>query len=171
MSASPASRSAAPSSPTASSPFCSTPPPWRYRAPSPPARSDAVWPYTGRVSRPRPSRRVSRLIVSATLALALTTVLALAQHARLFATAQVAASDLLFKTRAAERARSTVIVGIDQRSYQTLLPAHGPLSQWPRTLYARALDMLRDRGPRVVAFEIFFDAERPEDRELAAAVL
>ncbi|MGH7389031.1 MAG: CHASE2 domain-containing protein [Candidatus Rokuibacteriota bacterium] len=131
--------------------------------------------------RPRPSTRVSRLLASAALALAVTALFALAQHARLLTTAPVAASDLLFKTRAAQAARSTVIVGIDQRSYQALLPTHGPLSQWPRTLYARALDALsvpdpgaadtpRDHAPRVIAFEIFFDGERPEDERLAAAV-
>lgn len=114
--------------------------------------------------------RAWRLITALALALGVVVVLTLAHHARLLATAQVAASDLLFKTRAVERARSTVIVGIDQRSYQTLFPAHGPLSQWSRTLYARALDVLRRYRPRVVAFEIFFDAERPEDGELAAAV-
>jgi adenylate cyclase len=93
----------------------------------------------------------------------------------------VTASDLLFATRPARSARSTVIVGIDQRSYEQLLPGHGPLSQWPRTLYARVLDALREpagpasgsgepAGPRVVAFEIFFDGPRPEDAALADAV-
>ena len=77
-------------------------------------------------------------------------------------------------------ARSTVIIGIDQRSYRALLPEHGPLSQWPRTLYARALDALRTpapgtaaeaaAGPRVAAFGVFFDAARPEDGELAQAM-
>lgn len=123
--------------------------------------------------RLRPSTRASRLIASAALALAVTVVLALVHDTRLLATTQVAGSDLLFKTRGAEPARSTVIVGIDQRSYQALLPVHGPLSQWPRTLYARALDALvaPGGGPRVIAFEIFFDGERPaEDTTLAQAV-
>ena len=98
--------------------------------------------------------------------------LALVHGLGFFATAQIAASDLLFKTRARYPARSTVIVGIDERSYRALLAEHGPLSQWPRTLYARALDALRgkagrapgeaqDAGPRVVAFEVFFDGARP----------
>jgi adenylate cyclase len=132
--------------------------------------------------RPWPSTRVSRLIASTTLALAVTALLALVQHARLLTTLQAAAGDLLFKTRAAAPARSTVIVGIDQRSYQALLPEHGPLSWWPRTLYARALDALASpgpgvpddglggRAPRVIAFEIFFDGERLEDAQLADAM-
>ena len=98
----------------------------------------------------------------------------------MLASVQIAASDLLFKTRVSQPARSTVIIGIDQRSYRALLPEHGPLSQWPRTLYARALDALRTpapgvaaevpAGPRVAAFGVFFDAARSEDGELAQAM-
>ena len=119
-------------------------------------------------------------MVAAALALAVALPLVLAGRAHVLGAAQVAASDLLFKTRGSQPARSTVIVGIDQRSYRALLPAHGPLSQWPRTLYARALDALRTpapgaaaeaaAGPRVIAFGVFFDAPRPEDGELAEAM-
>lgn len=109
----------------------------------------------------------------------MSTLLAVAHRLNLLAAAQATASDLLFATRPTHPARSTVIVGIDERSYQQLLPDHGPLSQWPRTLYARVLDALREPagpsgdevpGPRVVAFEIFFDTPRPEDQALADAV-
>src|SRR6185295_12015709 len=112
-------------------------------------------------------------VVRAALALAVALPLVLASHGGILASAQIAASDLLFKTRASQPARSTVIIGIDQRSYRALLPDHGPLSQWPRTLYARALDALRTAapgaaaespaGPRVTAFGVFFDAARPDD--------
>jgi adenylate cyclase len=63
-----------------------------------------------------------------------------------------------------------VIVGIDQRSNQALLARHGPLSAWPRTLYADALDALQTAAPRVIVLAIFFDAERPEDGALAEAM-
>ena len=119
-------------------------------------------------------------VVRAALALAVALPLVLASHWGILAPAQIAASDLLFKTRASQPARSTVIIGIDQRSYRALLPEHGPLSQWPRTLYARALDALRTpapgaaaevpAGPRVAAFGVFFDAARPDDGELAQAM-
>ena len=119
-------------------------------------------------------------LVRAALALAVAVPLVVACHLGVLASAQIAASDLLFKTRASQPARNTVIIGIDQRSYQALLPEHGPLSQWPRTLYAHALDALRapdpagvvepPAGPRVVAFGVFFDAARPEDGELAEAI-
>ncbi len=115
------------------------------------------------------------------LALAVAAPLALAHGLGFFTTAQITASDLLFKTRPTHPARSTVIVGIDQHSYRALLAEHGPLSHWPRTLYARALEVLRGpaggasgaargAGPRVVAFEVFFDGARPEDTELARAM-
>ena len=73
-------------------------------------------------------------------------------------------------TRPNRQSSSTVIVGIDQKSYRALLAQHGPLSAWPRTLYAQALDALTVAGPRVVAFAVFFDAPRAEDAELAAAM-
>ena len=116
------------------------------------------------------------------LALAVGVPLALACQLGFLASAQIGASDLLFKTRGSQPARSTVIVGIDQRSYRALLAEHGLLSQWPRTLYARVLDALREPaaggvtdvagrpGPRVVAFEVFFDGARPEDAALADAM-
>jgi adenylate cyclase len=126
--------------------------------------------------------RVSRVLASCAVALAVAVPVAVASYLGLLATVQAAAGDWLFKTRAPRAPRVTVVVGIDQRSYQALLPEYGPLSQWPRTLYARALDqlrepagpaaaeVLRDMAPRVVAFEIFFDGSRPGDDELARAV-
>src|SRR5687767_8421211 len=80
------------------------------------------------------------------------------------------ALDLLFVTRPAEPARAAVIVGIDARSYRELLPAHGTMNTWPRTLYARAIDRLREAGARVIVLDIFFDAARPDDATLVAAI-
>ncbi len=126
--------------------------------------------------------RVSRLLAICVIALVVAVPLAGAADLGVLATVQIAATDWLFKARAPRPPRVTVIVGIDQRSYQALLPEYGPLSQWPRALYARALDqlreaqgpgaseVLRDMAPRVVAFEIFFDGSRPGDDDLARAV-
>jgi adenylate cyclase len=127
----------------------------------------------------RPTSRAGRLLAAVALALAVAVLLGVARHLNLLSAAQVTASDLLFATRPARPARSTVVIGIDQRSYQQLLSERGPLSEWPRTLYAHVLDALREpagpagdepRGPRVVAFEIFFDGSRPDDQALAEAV-
>jgi adenylate cyclase len=111
-----------------------------------------------------------RILASGTPALGVAMVLAGAYLLGLLGPSRARAGDLLFAVRPAQAARSTVIVGIDQKSYQALLPRHGPLSAWPRTLYAQALDALRPAGPRVIAFAIFFDASRPEDPLLAEAM-
>jgi len=111
-----------------------------------------------------------RLLASSVPAASVALVLAAGCLWGLLAGSRTRAGDLLFAARPAQAARSTVIVGIDQKSYQALLPRHGPLSAWPRTLYARALDALATAGPRVIAFAIFFDASRPEDDVLAEAM-
>jgi adenylate cyclase len=63
-----------------------------------------------------------------------------------------------------------VIVGIDHRSHQMLVARHGPLSEWQRTLYARAIEALTEAGPRVIALELFFDTGRPDDAALGEAI-
>ncbi len=78
--------------------------------------------------------------------------------------------DFLFRSRPPERAAATLVVAIDQRSYRELLPRHGTLVNWPRALYAQAFDRLREGGARVIVLDIFFDAPRPGDDELAAAM-
>ena len=111
-----------------------------------------------------------RLLASLLPAVGVALVLAAACLWGLLAGGRARAGDLLFAARPVQPARSTTIVGIDQKSYQALLPRHGPLSAWPRTLYAQALDALGAAGPRVIAFAIFFDASRPEDGTLAEAM-
>ena len=113
---------------------------------------------------------MKRLLASYVPAVGVALVLAAACLWGLLAGSRARMGDLLFAARPAQVSRSTVIVGIDQKSYQALLPRHGPLSAWPRTLYARALDALGAAGPRVIAFAIFFDAQRPEDGDLAEAM-
>jgi adenylate cyclase len=118
-----------------------------------------------------PSRRARRrLLVYGLLAALLTALLGGGHLADVLATLRAQATDLLFATRPGRRAESTVIVGIDQPSYQALLPRHGPLSAWPRSLYARVIDDLSAAGARVIVFAVFFDAPKPEDGELAAAM-
>ena len=113
---------------------------------------------------------MKRLLVSTALALAVGALLITAYHRQFFAAAQAQSTDFLFAARAGEQSRSTVIVGIDQRSYRELLPEYGPLVSWPRTLYAQALEALRAAGARVVVLDIFFDAAKPDDPHLIAAM-
>ena len=111
-----------------------------------------------------------RLLASGAPALGVALLLSAAFLSGLLAGSRTRLGDLLFVVRPSQPARSTVIVGIDQRSNQALLARHGPLSAWPRTLYADALDALQTAAPRVIVLAIFFDAERPEDGALAEAM-
>lgn len=111
-----------------------------------------------------------RVAVSVGLALAVGILLAAAYRLAFFSTAQLQSTDFLFRARSGEAARASVIVGVDQRSYRELLPRYGTLVDWPRTLYAHALDALRQAGPRVVVFDVILDDPKPEDQELATAI-
>jgi adenylate cyclase len=111
-----------------------------------------------------------RLLASGAPALGVALLLSATFLGGLLAGSRTRLGDLLFVVRPSQPARSTVIVGIDQRSNRALLARHGPLSAWPRTLYADALDALRAAAPRVIVLAIFFDAERPEDGALAEAM-
>ena len=104
------------------------------------------------------------------LAFAVTTLAAVAYQLGWLATAQVRSTDFLFGSRGPERARATVLVGIDQQSYRELMPRHGAMVDWPRTLYSRAIDALARAGARVVVLDLFFDAPRPEDADMALAM-
>ena len=63
----------------------------------------------------------TRLLVSAVPALGVALVLTAASLWGLLAATRARVGDLLFTTRPAQSARSTVIVGIDEKSYQALL--------------------------------------------------
>jgi adenylate cyclase len=112
----------------------------------------------------------NRLLVSGGLALAIGALLAAAYQFSFFSTAQLRSTDFLFIPREGERARSTVIVGIDQRSSREVLAQHGAMVSWPRTYYARAVDVLAQAGARVIVLDFFLFAPRPEDPELIAAM-
>ncbi len=116
----------------------------------------------------RPLR--ARLLVSGGLALLVGLLLTVAYLLAFVSTLQIKSNDLFFSSREDEHARQTVIVGIDQRSYRELLPRYGPLVNWPRMLYARVIETLRRAGARVIALDIFFDAPKPEDPLVAAAI-
>ena len=117
------------------------------------------------------SRRTrERLLVSGLLAVAVGLVLTSFLLLNFFAAAQDQSHDGLFKVPSGRQAQATSIVGIDQRSYRELVPRYGAAVNWPRTIYAQALESLRQAGPRVVVFDIIFEAPRPDDPELAAAM-
>jgi adenylate cyclase len=111
-----------------------------------------------------------RLAAGGVLALIVGALFTAAYLSSFFATLQTRSTDFLFVSHPDQRARSTVIVGIDERSYRELLPTYGPQGDWPRTLYADALTSLREAGARLVVLDIIFDAARREDPQVAAAV-
>src|SRR5258708_31388319 len=114
--------------------------------------------------------RRQRVLASIGLALGVGVLLSGLLRLELFSTALVASTDFLFKVRTGAQARSTVIVGVDHRTLQTLQETYGSLTDWPRTVYARALDSVTQAHPRVVVIDILFDAPNAEDSELAAAI-
>ena len=120
---------------------------------------------------PIPDRRARRRAAACVgLALAVTAVAAVAYQLGWLASAQVRSTDFLFGSRSPEQARATVLVGVDLGSYRELMPRHGAMVDWPRTLYARAIDALARAGARVVVLDLFFDAPRSEDAEVAAVM-
>ncbi|MBI3974387.1 MAG: CHASE2 domain-containing protein [Chloroflexi bacterium] len=66
---------------------------------------------------------------------------------------------IIFKTRSEEnRAKSVVLVHIDEKSVSALKDTYGRVFSWPRTLHAQVLRNLADAKARVVAYDILFDA-------------
>lgn len=75
---------------------------------------------------------LKRLLVSTVLAIG--GLLATAFSRQFLASAQVQSADFLFPSWSDKPSQTTVIVGIDQRSYRELLPVYGPLVNWSRTV-------------------------------------
>ena len=84
--------------------------------------------------------------------------------ANLFIGTRLALSDLFYVPT--PTTGDVVLVAIDN----TTLEQYGSLLSWDRTRYADALDALTDAGARVVAFDILFSEEKPEDPAFAAAL-
>jgi adenylate cyclase len=97
-------------------------------------------------------------------------VCSLAGYFQFFSTLSQKSSDLLYRGQSsnylAETANKIVVVGIDDTS----LKEFGRISSWPRSLHARMIDMLNEKGARIIAFDILFSEASPDDAELAAAI-
>jgi adenylate cyclase len=111
-----------------------------------------------------------RLLRTGLLALGVAALVAAALLLDTVASARARAVDLLLLARPARAATATTIVGVDERSIQRLRPRYGPVAMWPRSLYAQALEALQAASPRVVGLAVLFDAPRPGDEDLAAAL-
>ena len=134
---------------------------------SAPSRVAATPPPSGAVPG-RTSR--ARLLRTVLLATTVAVVLAAAFLLDMLAATRARAVDLLLLARPIRAATATVIVGVDERSADLLRLRYGPVAAWPRSLYARALEAVRDASPRVVGLAVLFDDPRVGDDELATAV-
>jgi adenylate cyclase len=115
-------------------------------------------------------RTAQRLAVSGLVALTVAAGMSTLYSLGFFSTLQRQSTDFLYPAQPDEPAKAAVIVGIDQRSVRELLPRYGQMTVWPRTVYAQTLDALREADARVVAFDMFFDAPKPEDPGMIAAI-
>ena len=104
----------------------------------------------------------ARLLRTGLLASAVAIVLAAAFLLDMLAATRARAVDLLLLARPVRPATATVIVGVDERSAERLRPRYGPVAAWPRSLYARALEALREASPRLVGLAVLFDDPAPE---------
>jgi adenylate cyclase len=79
---------------------------------------------------------------------------------------------LLFKLRGVKKPPSeVVIVSIDRESSERLKTPDNP-DRWPRSLYARLVEILAEQGASVIVFDLYFIDPRPgnEDNLLAEAI-
>lgn len=75
-----------------------------------------------------------------------------------------------FKTRAGERARTVVMVVIDDKSVVALAEQYGRFFSWPRSLHAQVIDNLAAAKARVIVFDVLFDAPSPDDAVLGRSI-
>lgn len=73
-------------------------------------------------------------------------------------------TDSLFQEATASQ--NVVVVAIGEEE----LSKYGRISTWPRGRHAAAIDQLADAGARVIAYDMLFADEGPDDSELAAAM-
>lgn len=88
----------------------------------------------------------------------------------LFHDAQLRSNDFLFRaanlSQSKELEENVVIVGIDDKSLNKL----GHFTSWPRSHYARLIDILNKANVRVIAFDVLFSEPLPDDEQLASAI-
>ncbi len=103
-------------------------------------------------------------------AFATTALLFIATHSTLMSNAEFNTRDARFKLRGPITSEGqTVIVGIDQQSYDDM----GQTFPWPRSYHAKLLENLTRAGARLVIFDLIFDAPGNDaggDSAFAAAI-
>ncbi len=114
--------------------------------------------------------RKSRLFTGLAIAAGVGLICCLAFSLNLFYTAQRQSEDFLFRAanlhQEAGAEERIVIIGIDDKSLAEL----GQFSLWPRTYYAKLINILAEAEARVIVFDILFSESTPGDEELATSL-
>jgi adenylate cyclase len=83
---------------------------------------------------------------------------------------QLRSNDVLFQTgsyhQASQTDKSIVVIGIDDKSLDQL----GRFSSWPRSYYAKVVEILTAQRSRVIVFDILFSDPAPDDPALSLAM-
>ncbi len=114
---------------------------------------------------PRDRRRLFRLVG---LAAALAALLSGAYLLGFQRTWQAVASDFLY-SRQPETSSRVAIVTLDVQSHRELV-GDRPVATRPRDLYAGLVDQLAAAGARVIALDVLFEVEQPDDAVLGEAI-
>ncbi len=82
---------------------------------------------------------------------------------------QLQFGDTFFRTKPQEKARASVIIGVDEKSVAALKD-EGRFFAWPRRLHAQVIDNLYDAGAQVIVLDILFSSRSDDDDVLAQAM-
>jgi len=114
--------------------------------------------------------RNKRFLLGVATAISIGVVFCLAFCLNLLYGMQQQSADFLFRAanlyHEAEPQGKIIVVGIDDKSLEQL----GHFSLWPRSHYARLIDILARAEARVVVFDILFSEPASGDEELAASI-
>jgi len=115
-----------------------------------------------------PRREWQRLLRLLGLAAALAALLSVAYLADLQPAWQAALTNVFFG-RSPEASEWIAIVGLDSRSHQALV-GNRPTAAYPREVFAQLVERLTAAGARVIALDVLFELETPDDARLADAL-
>jgi adenylate cyclase len=110
-----------------------------------------------------------RLFANLALAVAISSLMALALANGYLRPLQLQSGDLLFRLKPDTSPRWTVLVAIDDRSLAELR-SRGRFFNWPRDLHANVIDNLKAAGARIIVWDVLFDAPGEGDAALAEAI-
>lgn len=118
----------------------------------------------------RITKKKGKLFKGLLTALIIGLICCLVSYFQLFHTFNQQSSDILYQGQDSsyltDTAKKIVIVAIDDSSLQEL----GRFASWPRSMHTELVNTLSKNGARIIAFDILFSEQSPDDEELAAAI-